>query len=216
MSEVMQPSKLDLQLAWSFRDFPIVWDRLESLGVRLADVEQVWARHIELRRSGREPTTLEEHIAFYGVEPRQEPRDDGLIDLRWPLARWPEHEYLGVAVARAGVFHQGLRLRRPRIVERIEAPFTLEQASDALRLGVDTEIELAEALGPGDPDDGNGWAPDAFFSYTLADGRALRCLTIHGLIVDLSAVEAAPRIVRDAVPISPRTRRWWEFWKPAA
>jgi hypothetical protein len=216
MSEDMQPSKLDLQLAWSFRDFPVVWDRLESLGVRYADVEQVWARHIERRRSGLEPVTLEEHVAHWGVEPKQEPRDDGLIDLRWPLALWPEHEYLGVVVPRAGVVHQGLRLRRPRTVERIEAPFTLEQASAVLRLGVDTEIELAEALGPGDPDDGNGWAPDAYFTYPLADGRVLRCLTIHGLVVELAAVDAAPKIVPDSAPAPSRTRRWWEFWKPAA
>ena len=72
-------------------------------------------------------------------------------------------------------------------------------------------------LGPGDPDDGNGWSPESYFYYDLADGRSLRCLTVHGLLVEMNAVEARPaNIVEEVAPTPVRRRRWWEFWKPAA
>jgi hypothetical protein len=73
-------------------------------------------------------------------------------------------------------------------------------------------------LGPGDPDDGNGWSPESYFYYDLADGRSLQCLTVHGLLVELAAVEARPMTADEVAPASApvRRRRWWEFWKPAA
>ena len=87
----MQPSQLDLQLAWAFRDFPVVWDRLARRGARLADAEGAWTRHLHMRNAWQTLRTLEEHAEFHGVHPRVEP-DGGIVRLRWPLTLWPEYE----------------------------------------------------------------------------------------------------------------------------
>ncbi|MFL5617186.1 MAG: hypothetical protein ACJ79A_02185 [Gemmatimonadaceae bacterium] len=211
----MQPPQLDLQLAWAFRDFPVVWGRLASRGVELADVGRAWTRHLHMRNAGQTLLSLEEHAAFYGVEPRQE-RERDVVRLRWPLTLWPEYELAGFFAPDTGVVEEGLRFREPPLVGRASGPLTLDQATALLRLGEHTEVELSDVLGPGDPDYGNGWSPESYFYYDLADGRSLRCLTVHGLLVELVAIDARPArmIAREPAPV--RRRRWWEFWKPAA
>jgi hypothetical protein len=210
--------QLDLQLAWAFRDFPVVWDRLTERGVRLEDVERAWKRHLHMRNAGQTLLTLEEHAAFYGVTPRAEAERE-VVRLRWPLTLWPEYELAGFFARDTGVVEEGMRLREPPVVERASEPLTLERATSLLRIAEHTELELLEVLGPGDPDDGNGWSPESYFYYDLADGRSLQCLTVHGLLVELTAVEARPAsVVADTAPAPApvRRRRWWEFWKPAA
>jgi hypothetical protein len=212
---LVQPSQLDLQLAWAFRDFPVVWGRLAKRGVQLADVERAWARHLHMRNAGQTLLTLDEHAAFYGVKPRQEPERD-VVRLRWPLTLWPEYELAGFFAPDTGVVEEGMRFRQPPVVERASEPITFDQATTLLRIGEHTEIEVLEVLGPGDPDDGNGWSPESYFYYDLADGRSLQCLTVHGLLLELSAIESRSAIVVEAAPAPVRRRRWWEFWKPAA
>jgi hypothetical protein len=214
----VQPPQLDLQLAWAFRDFPVVWDRLTESGVQLDDVERAWKRHLHMRNAGQPLLTLEEHAAFYGVTPRTEAERE-VVRLRWPLTLWPEYELAGFYARDTGVVEEGMRLREPPVVARASEPLTFEQATSLLRIAEHTEIELLEVLGPGDPDDGNGWSPESYFHYALADGRSLQCLTVHGLLVELTAVEARPAsVVADTAPAPApvRRRRWWEFWKPAA
>ena len=212
---LVQPSQLDLQLAWAFRDFPIVWDRLAERGIQLADVERAWTRHRHKRNAGQTLHTLEEHAEFYGVTPRAEAERD-VVRLRWPLRLWPEYELAGFFAPDTGVVEEGMRFREPPVVQRAIEPLTIVQATALLRLGEHTEIELLEVLGPGDPDDGNGWSPESYFYYDLADGRSLQCLTVHGLLVELSPVEARRAVVDEVTPAPVRRRRWWEFWKPAA
>jgi|SRR5436190_2293342 len=217
----MQPSQLDLQLAWAFRDFPVVWDRLARRGARLADAEGAWTRHLHMRNAWQTLRTLEEHAEFHGVHPRVEP-DGGIVRLRWPLTLWPEYELAGFFAPSTGVVEEGLRFREPPIVERASQPLTLENAMARLRLGEHTEVELHGVLGAGEPDVGNGWSPEAYFHYELADGRVLQCLTVHGLLVEVTALDTRPERVVQAERVvdeesSPiRRRRWWEFWKPAA
>lgn len=212
----MQPPQLDLQLAWAFREIPVVWDRLAERGVQLEDVERAWKRHLHMRNAGQPLLTLEEHAAFYGVEPRQEPERD-VVRLRWPLTLWPEYELAGFFAPDTGVVEEGMRFREPPVVERAAEPLTFDQATALLRLGEHTEIELLEVLGPGDPDNGNGWSPESYFYYDLADGRSLQCLAVHGLVVELTSIEARPVSEEaEAAPAPVRRRRWWEFWKPAA
>ena len=55
--------QLDLQLAWAFREFPVVWDRLAERGVRLEDVERAWKRHLHRRNAGQTLMTLDEPLA---------------------------------------------------------------------------------------------------------------------------------------------------------
>ena len=98
----------------------------------------------------------------------------------------------------------------------------------ALALIADRKLELTdvapprapdadEVLGPGDPDVGNGWSPESYFYYDLSDGRSLQALTVHGLLVELTAIRTRPVTAKvNAVPEPVRRRRWWEFWKPAA
>lgn len=210
----MQLNQLDLQLAWAFRDFPVVWDRIAARGARLDDVERAWQRHLQMRNAGQTLLTLEEHAEIYGVQPRQETAAD-VIRLRWPLVLWPEYELAGFFAPHVGVIEEGLRFRDPPLVDRAPEPFTFEDAAAVLRIGEHTEAELTAALGPGDPDDGNGFSPESVFHYGLSDGRTLECLTIHGLLVELSALEArTARVVEAAAPA--RRRKWWEFWNPAA
>ena len=215
--ESMQPSQLDLQLAWAFRDHPVVWDRLASQGVELADVERAWNRHLHMRSAWQTLLTLEEHAEFHGVQPRQEP-GNGVVRLRWPLVLWPEYELAGFFAPQTGVIEEGLRFREPPIVARAHEPLTFDEATTLLRVGEHTEVELHAALGAGDADVGNGWAPESYFFFELADGRSLQCLTIHGLLVELTALDARPESVpvarADTAPA--QRRRWWEFWKPAA
>jgi hypothetical protein len=212
-SDVTLP-QLDLQLAWAFRDFPVVWDRLAARGALLSDVEQAWRRHLHLRNAGQTLLTLEEHAEIYGVQPREE-SGDGVVRLRWPLTLWPEYELAGFFARDTGVVEEGLRFREPPVVERAAEPLTLEQATAILRLGEHTEVEVAAALGPGDADVHNGWSPEALFYYRLGDGRSLQCRTVHGLLVELVAVDAH-RASDERVEEVPARRRWWEFWKPAA
>jgi hypothetical protein len=208
--------QLDLQLAWAFRDFPVVWDRLAERGVRLEDVERAWKRHLHMRNAGQALMTLDEHADFYGVTPRTE-AERGVVRLRWPLTLWPEYELAGFFAPDTGVVEEGMRLREPPVVERAGEPLTLEQATSLLRISEHTELELLEVLGPGDPDDGNGWSPESYFYYDLADGRSLQALTVHGLLIELTAIRTRPVTAKvDAVPEPVRRRRWWEFWKPAA
>jgi hypothetical protein len=211
--------QLDLQLAWAFRDFPVVWDRLTERGVRLEDVERAWKRHLHMRNAGQTLLTLEEHAAFYGVTPRAEAERE-VVRLRWPLTLWPEYELAGFFARDTGVVEEGMRLREPPVVERASEPLTLERATSLLRIAEHTELELLEVLGPGDPDDGNGWSPESYFYYDLADGRSLQCLTVHGLLIELTAIEGRPASLAPAeaevAPAPERRRRWWEFWKPAA
>jgi hypothetical protein len=211
----VQPPQLDLQLAWAFREIPLVWDRLVEHGVRLEDVERAWKRHLHMRNAGQTLLTLQEHAEFYGVTPRQEAERE-VVRLRWPLTLWPEYELAGFFAPDTGVVEEGMRFREPPVVQRADEPIRLDQATSLLRLGEHTEIEMLEVLGPGDPDDGNGWSPESYFYYDLADGRSLQCLTVHGLVVELAAVEARPATVDDVAPEPVRRRRWWEFWKPAA
>jgi hypothetical protein len=110
--ESMQPSQLDLQLAWAFRDHPVVWDRLARQGVQLADVERAWNRHLHLRSAWQTLLTLEEHAEFHGVQPRQEAAG-GVVRLRWPLTLWPEYELAGFFAPQSGVIEEGLRFREP-------------------------------------------------------------------------------------------------------
>ena len=210
----MQLPQLDLQLAWAFRDYPVVWDRLVTRGVQLCDVEQAWQRHLHLRNAGQTLLSLEEHAEIYGVQPRREPGDGG-IRLRWPLTLWPEYELAGLFAPDTGVVEEGLRFREPPVVARASEPLTVEQATALLALGEHTEVEMAAALGPGDADVHNGWSPEALFHYELADGRMLQCRTIHALLVELSA-HAAERTRAERVEVAPARRRWWEFWRPAA
>jgi hypothetical protein len=214
--ESMQPSQLDLQLAWAFRDHPVVWDRLARQGVQLADVERAWNRHLHLRSAWQTLLTLEEHAEFHGVQPRQETRD-GVVRLRWPLTLWPEYELAGFFAPQSGVIEEGLRFREPPVVSRASEPLTFDQAASLLRLGEHTEVELHAALGAGDADVGNGWAPESYFYFELADGRSLQCLTIHGLLVEITALHARPSgaVAAESTEAAPRSR-WWEFWKPAA
>jgi hypothetical protein len=211
----VETPQLDLQLAWAFRDFPVVWNRLAERGVQLTDVERAWKRHLHMRNAGQMLLTLEEHAEFYGVDPRKEAERE-VVRVRWPLTLWPEYELAGFFAPDTGVVEEGMRYRDPPHVERASEPITLDQATSLLRIGEHTEIELLEVLGPGDPDDGNGWSPESYFYYRLADGRSLQCLTVHGLLVELTAVKARPSTIIDAVPAPVRRRRWWEFWKPAA
>ena len=211
----MQPSQLDLQLAWAFRDHPIVWDRLARRGVQLADVECAWNRHLHMRSAWQTLLTLEEHAEFYGVQPTQEPAN-GVVRLRWPLTLWPEYELAGFFAPQAGVIEEGLRFREPPVVERARGPVTFDQAAALLRPGEHTEVELHAALGDGDADVGNGWSPESYFHFDLADERSLECLTIHGLLVKLEALDARPSGAVAARTTSAPRRRWWEFWKPAA
>jgi hypothetical protein len=210
----VQLPQLDLQLARAFRDVPVVWDRLATRGVLLSDVEEAWQRHLHLRNARQTLLTLEEHAEIYGVQPRQEP-GAGVTRLRWPLTLWPEYELAGFFASDTGVVEEGLRFREPRIVERAIAPLTFDQATALLELGEHTDVELVAALGPGDADVHNGWSPEALFYYDLADGRILQCRTIHGLLVELSALDA--RLVSgESTNPAPARRRWWEFWKPGA
>jgi hypothetical protein len=211
----MQPSQLDLQLAWAFRDHPVVWDRLARQGVELADVERAWNRHLHMRSAWQTLLTLEEHAEFHGVQPRQEVVD-GVVRLRWPLTLWPEYELAGFFAPHAGVVEEGLRFREPPVVARADGPLTFDEASALLRPGEHTEVELHAALGDGDADVGNGWSPESLFYFDLADGRSLECLTIHGLLVELKALDARPSGAVAAETVSAPRRRWWEFWKPAA
>src|SRR4051812_33481150 len=139
--ELMQPSQLDLQLAWAFRDVPVVWDRLATDGVQLADVERAWTRHRHKRNARQTLLSLEEHAEFYGVQPRQEP-DVDRVRLRWPLTLWPEYELAGFFAPHTGVVEEGLRFRAPPVVERSSEPLTVEEAMARLRLGEHTEVEL--------------------------------------------------------------------------
>jgi hypothetical protein len=211
----MHPSQLDLQLAWAFRDYPVVWDRLTARGVNLADVERAWVRHLHMRNAGQTLLTLEEHAELHGVQPRQTP-SDGVVKLRWPLTLWPEYELAGLFAPQTGVIEEGLRFREPPSLERAREPLTLEHATSLLRPGEHTEAELHAVLGSGDADVGNGWSPESYFYFDLADGRTLQCLTIHGLVVELTALEARPAGMGGGMPAPTPRRRWWEFWKPAA
>lgn len=193
-----------------------MWDRIARRGVQLEDAERAWKRHLHMRNAGQTLLTLEEHAAFYGVVPRQEPEQE-VVRLRWPLTLWPDYELAGFFAPDTGVVEEGMRFREPPKIVRATDPLTMEQATTLLRLGEDTDVELNDVLGPGDPDDGNGWSPESYFYYDLADGRMLQCLTVHGILVELSAIEGRPAmstVVADPVPT--RRRRWWEFWKPAA
>jgi hypothetical protein len=213
----MQPSQLDLQLAWAFRDHPVVWDRLAARGVQLEDVERAWNRHLHMRSAWQTLLTLEQHAEFYGVQPRQEP-GTGVVRLRWPLTLWPEYELAGFFAPQAGVIEEGLRFREPPDVARAGEPLTFDQAAALLRVGEHTEVEMHAALGDGDADVGNGWSPESYFYFELADGRSLQCLTVHGLLVEITSLDKRPSggvaVEVEAAP-APR-RRWWEFWKPAA
>ena len=210
----MQLPQLDLQLAWAFRGFPVVWDRLAVRGVQLSDAEQAWRRHLHLRNARQTLLTLEEHAEIYGVQPR-ELGGDGVIRLRWPLTLWPEYELAGFFAPDTGVLEEGLRFREPPLVERASEPLTFERAAALLRLGEHTEVEMDAALGAGDADVHNGWSPEALFYYRLADGRSLQCRTVHGLLVELLAVDAHSASA-ESEDVAPAPRRWWEFWKPAA
>jgi len=192
-----------------------VWDRLAGSGVELSDVERAWARHLHMRNAGQTLLTLEEHAAFYGVKPQEDPERE-VVRLRWPLTLWPEYELAGFFAPDTGVVEEGLRFREPPAVARASEPLTVEQATALLRLGEHTEVELVEALGPGDPDDGNGWSPESLFYYDLADGRSLQCLTVHGLLVEVTTLDARPARTEEVQPAPAPRRRWWEFWKPAA
>jgi len=211
----VQTPQLDLQLAWAFREFPVVWNRLAANGVQLTDVERAWTRHLHMRNAGQTLLTLEEHAAFYGVKPLEEP-DLEVVRLRWPLALWPEYELAGFFAPDTGVVEEGLRFREPPVVARASEPLSVEQATALLRLGEHTEVELIDVLGPGDPDVGNGWSPESFFYYDLADGRSLQCLTVHGLLVEVTTLDARPARTEEVQPAPAPRRRWWEFWKPAA
>ena len=211
----MQPSQLDLQLAWAFRDHPVVWDRLAKQGVQLAEVERAWTRHLHMRSAWQTLLTLEEHAEFHGVQPRQE-AGDGVVRLHWPLTLWPEYELAGSFAPHSGVVEEGLRFREPPVVARAREPLTLDEARALLRLGEHTEVELHAALGDGDADVGNGWSPESYFYFELADGRGLQCLTIHGLLVEATALDARPQSIVADETTPARRRRWWEFWKPAA
>ena len=59
----MEIPQLDLQLAWAFREFPVVWDRLAERGVQLEDVERAWKRHLHMRNAGQTLLTLEVDFA---------------------------------------------------------------------------------------------------------------------------------------------------------
>jgi hypothetical protein len=212
----VQTPQLDLQLAWAFRDFPVVWDRLAERGVQLEDVERAWKRHLHMRNAGQNLLTLEEHATFYGVTPREEPERE-VARLRWPLTLWPDYDLAGFFAPDTGVVEEGMRFREAPVLERATEPLTIEQAMALLRLGEHTEVELNDVLGPGEPDVHNGWSPESYFYYDLADGRSLQCLTVHGLLVELTAIEARPATsMPDVEPARARRRRWWEFWKPAA
>jgi len=152
-----------------------------------------------------------------GVEQAHHRRPgDDFVRLHWPLTLWPEYELTGFFVPHIGVIEEGLRFREPPVIEPAGEPLTFERATELLRLGEHTVAELDATLGPGDADDHNGWSPEALFHYDLADGRVLECMTVHGLLVELSSLDARPASLLAAEPASERPRRWWEFWKPAA
>ena len=211
----MQLPQLDLILAWGFREWPVVWDRLAARGVRFPDAERAWERYRAGRPTDFQEATAERFAALYGVQPRR--AGPAGRELRWPLALWPAYELVSAETPVLGVYEVGMRYREPPAVPRLEGPRTLEAAAAALRLGEYTEAEVEAALGPGDPDDGNGWSSEAYFYYDLADGQALRCRTVHGLLVEVDTLAARPPRLFEPGPASaaPR-RRWWEFWKPAA